>query len=454
MSRHHSSGPSVWRSDGAAALRGRRGPVRRGGRDVLLGRARGRARPGPGPPVDGRLRRRGARRDVRARGVSQRLPLGLPLRLPQRLSLRLPQRVPLGLSQRLSLGLRLGRLALTPLMPTPAEAAGLRFLLPLGDLRLRARPRGSALRGRPRRLVPRPVAARGRRPRPASRRAPAALGPLPDDGPRRRDAGARGRLGPGRGRVARACERARKARRTVGHDALGPVQRDRLPRAPRRPPAGRHPRLPRRDGARPGRPLPRGRGGAPSLRPALAERHAHDLEPERAPEEGRGPRRRARGARGVGGEGLRPRAAPGSARGTSRSLPRGRAAHGPPRPRGRLGLPGRAVPGGDEQREGDRLPVPLRGRPRQGGLPLPEEARATDRRRRGPGDRGGRERGRALQGRATARRPERRLAHRARRHPRDREGRARPGAGGVAPRTAEEARRDPPGDGAPRAALR
>jgi hypothetical protein len=45
--------------------------------------------------------------------------------------------VSLGLPQRLSLGLRLGRLALTPLFPTAAEAAGLRFLLPLGDLRSR-----------------------------------------------------------------------------------------------------------------------------------------------------------------------------------------------------------------------------------------------------------------------------------------------------------------------------
>jgi hypothetical protein len=45
--------------------------------------------------------------------------------------------VPLGLSQRLSLGLRLGRLALTPLFPTAAEAAGLRFVFPFGDLRVR-----------------------------------------------------------------------------------------------------------------------------------------------------------------------------------------------------------------------------------------------------------------------------------------------------------------------------
>ena len=202
VSRHSSSGPSVWRSESGASAPA---PFSAGGGRFGGGGARPPSWDAPVAALGAVPARasmaaygaRGPRGRLRALGLSQRLPQRLPLGLPQCLPLRVSQRVPLGLPQRLSLRLRLGRLALSPLLPTAAEspppcASSLPFAL---AARRPSSPQASVGRW-PRALGPvLPWFVGARRPPDRARRPPPALGAHADDRARGGDAEARGRCG-------------------------------------------------------------------------------------------------------------------------------------------------------------------------------------------------------------------------------------------------------------------
>ena len=255
--------------------------------------------------------------------------------------------------------------------------------------------------------------------------------------------------------VARARERPREARRALGHDALGRLQRDGLPGPPRRAPVSSPPspsssgrpsartpssgwRSPRRSSssrsgstacARPGTRASCGRRATPSPWPARRSRSAagkdFDLVPLLALREGRrghypvDARLMARPARedASGFLGVQVQVAMNNVQGTDYPYLYA------------------VILGKDDFR-------------------FPKAPGTTDRPRSEPRLRGRAGRGRALPGRAPARRQARRLAHRRRpdRGPRGR--RPRAGARGVARERRREPRRDPPGPGSPTARSR
>ena len=432
VSSHHADGPGVWRGDGPAPFAGGGGGFGGGGATGSFTRRSprsGRRRPG----VDGRLRAGGPRRAYEHARLPQRLSLGLSLGLPQRLPLgaaTAPATRPVTapVTRPASRGDRI-----EPPSSTAAETASLQLPLPRrGDARrfLAAGALFAAGLALAPRLPGRWLQRRASRSSsPATCRSGCGRRRTPRAAPRRRTrrSGSRSRTTGSSGcwRTSAAASAGTRRPGTSPTDRAWSLLAVLLARSPSSPSSSG-----RRSGPDA---LFRVAVAVPFLFVPLWFNGMRTIwNPSELRKKGEALAMARAAAEGAARQGLRLRPDARAARGPPGPLPRRRAADAAPGARGRLGVPRRAGPGGDQQRAGEGLPLPLRRRPRQGRASASPEGRPAARRRGGPGLRVRGEGGRPLSGDPPARGQGRRLAHRAGADRRDRRRGARAAARGAA----------------------